>query len=165
MPWTPQETQRLRFRLAWRGYNQKEVDLFIDEMTSELDRLKATNAALRQEVQELSRELAEHREREKTIRNVLANVQKASDIMKANAEKEAKLLVAEAELRAEKMLQAAHQRLAQLHQDISELKRQRIQLEAKLKSIIESYRQLLDAQRESDQEAHNVEGKVTFLNR
>ncbi len=165
MEWTPAETGKKRFPLKWRGYSPREVDLFVDQMASDLDRLKADNAALQREVQQLTKELAEHREREKAIRNVLANVQKASELMKANAEKEAKLLIADAELRAEKILQAAHQRLSQLHQDINELKRQRIQLESKLRSTIETYRQLLDAQREDHAETEAVEGKVTFLNR
>jgi len=165
MEWMPEESRKRTFRLAFRGYHQKEVDLFIDEVTAELDRLKADNATLRREVQELSKELAEHREREKAIRNVLTNVQKASDLMKANAEKEAKLIIAEAELRAEKILQAAHHRLAQLHQDINELKRQRIQLEAKLRATIETYRQLLDTPREDAHQAEEMDNKVTFLNR
>lgn len=165
MEWTPRDLERKRFPVTWRGYSQREVDLFVDQTASEMDRLKAENAALQREVQQLSKELSEHREREKAIRNVLTNVQKASELMKANAEKEAKMIIADAELRAEKILQAAHQRLSQLHQDIAELKRQRIQLESKLRSTIETYRQLLDAQREDDHEAETMEGKVTFLSR
>lgn len=165
MELTPKDTERKRFAVTWRGYSQREVDLFVDQTAAEMDRLKADNAALQREVQQLTKELSEHREREKAIRNVLANVQKATEVMKANAEKEAKLIVSDAELRAEKILQAAHQRLSQLHQDIHELKRQRIQLETKLRSTIETYRQLLDAQREDDHEAEALEGKVTFLNR
>ncbi|MGQ9749473.1 DivIVA domain-containing protein [Desulfosoma sp.] len=165
MEWSLGESSKRRFRRAWRGYNPREVDLFIEELKADLDRVKAHNAALQREVQDLAKEVSEHREREKAIRNVLTNVQKASEIMKANAEKEAKLLIADAELRAEKILQSAHRRLAQLHRDISELKRQRIQLEAKLRSTIETYRQLLDAQREDDQTEESVDGKVTFLNR
>ncbi|MEJ5347597.1 MAG: DivIVA domain-containing protein [Desulfosoma sp.] len=165
MEWTLLEKNNRRFRLAWRGYSPKEVDLFVDQTLSELDKLKADNAALQRQLQELTKEVSEHRDREKTIRNVLANVQKASEIMKANAEKEAKLLIADAELRAEKILQAAHQRLAQLHQDINELKRQRIQLEAKLRSTIETYRQLLEAHQETVREEDGIESKVTLLSR
>lgn len=165
MEWMLNDTGNRRFPLTWRGYSRREVDLFADQTAAEIDRLKADNAALQREVQQLTKELSEHREREKAIRNVLVNVQKASELMKANAEKEARLIIADAELRAEKILQAAHQRLAQLHQDIIELKRQRIQLETKLRSTIETYRQLLDARREDHHEAEAVESKVTFLNR
>jgi cell division initiation protein len=79
--------------------------------------------------------------------------------MKANAEKEAKLIVADAELKAEKMLQSAHQRLAQLHQDIVELKRQKIQFESRLRSTIESYQQMLDMQKDNEAEGE-PEGKI-----
>ncbi|ROR01752.1 DivIVA domain-containing protein [Desulfosoma caldarium] len=159
------ESFKRRFRLSWRGYNTREVDVFLDEVMADLNKLKAHNAALQREVQDLAKEVSEHREREKAIRNVLTSVQKASEIMKANAEKEAKLIIADAELRAEKILQSAHQRLAELHRDINELKRQRIQLEAKLRSTIETYRQLLEAQREDEPAEEGLDTKVALLNR
>ncbi len=94
---------------------------------------------------------------------MLFNAQKATEQIKANAEKEAKLILADAELKAEKILQTAHQRLAQLHEDIHELKRQRTQLETKLRSTIETYRQLLDMEKEDNE--GDIENKVKFLNR
>ena len=84
---------------------------------------------------------------------MLINAHKTVEQMKANAEREARLIIADAELKAEKTLQSAHQRLAQLHQDIAELKRQRIQLESKLRSTIESYQQMLDIQKEDEAES------------
>jgi cell division initiation protein len=163
MDWKPLELESRRFRTRWRGYDRREVELFLQQTAETLQRLQVENGQLRKEMQQLSRELADYKDRDKTIRNVLLSAQKATEQVKANAEKEAKLLVSEAELKAEKILQGAHQRLSQLHEDILELKRQRTQLETKLRSTIETYRQLLDLEKDDETEAE-LENKVKFLN-
>jgi cell division initiation protein len=164
MKWASIEIQHKRFRTRWLGLDPREVQLFCQQLTEETHRLKAENSGLRKDLQEQEKELLEHREREKTIRTVLVNVQKTAEQMKANAEKEAKLIVAEAELKAEKILQGAHQRLAQLDSDIAELKRQRMQLETRLRSTIETYQQLLDMNKEDNQQDEPL-SKVKLLNR
>jgi cell division initiation protein len=83
--------------------------------------------------------------------------------MKVNAEKEAKLVVSEAELKAERILNNAHNRLAQIHEDIAELKRQRTQFELKLRATIETYLKMLDMQKEEEIEVSDLESKLKFI--
>lgn len=144
--------------------DRRQVELYCEQMTEEVQRLQTENSELGRSFQETEKELKDYKDREKTIRNVLLNAHKTVEMMKANAEKEARLIVAEAELKAEKILQGAHQRLAQLHGDISELKRHRIQLETKLRSTIQTYQQLLDMDKEDEKESE-IEDEVKFQNR
>ena len=44
---TPVDIQQKEFRLAWRGYNERDVDSFLDELTEEVSRLLAENRRLR----------------------------------------------------------------------------------------------------------------------
>jgi cell division initiation protein len=157
--WTPADIQHKQFRRRLMGLDPKDVEQFLQMAAEEMTHLRMESADLRRKMGEQEKELREYKEREKTIRNVLLNAHKTVEQMKANAEKEAKLIIADAELKAEKMLQSAHQRLAQLHQDIVELKRQRIQLESKLRSTIESYQQMLDMQKDNEAESE-PEGKI-----
>src|SRR6266536_2440154 len=46
---TPQDIQQKEFRLAFRGYNERDVDQFLDELTDEVARLQAENRRLRDE--------------------------------------------------------------------------------------------------------------------
>jgi cell division initiation protein len=78
----------------------------------------------------------------------MLNSQKVLDQMKQNAQKSAELVIADAEVNAEKILSRAQNRLAQLHEDITELKRQRMQIEVQIRSIIESHTKLLDIGKE-----------------
>jgi cell division initiation protein len=158
------EIEHKRFRTRLIGLDAKEVELFCQQQAEESRRLHDENTGLHKDLQAQEKELQEHREREKTIRAVLLTAHKTAEQIKGNAEKEAKLIVAEAELKAEKILKGAHQRLAQIHDDIAEMKRHRILLEAKLRSTIETYQQLLNMDREDEKESE-PQAKVTVLNR
>lgn len=48
---TPVDIQQKEFRLAMRGYNERDVDQFLDEVTEEVARLYADNKRLREEVE------------------------------------------------------------------------------------------------------------------
>ena len=47
MPLTPQEIQDREFREAFRGYNQADVDLFLDQVTEEYTHLFEENQRLK----------------------------------------------------------------------------------------------------------------------
>src|SRR5437016_5511891 len=47
---TPVEIQHKEFRLAFRGYNERDVDAFLDEVTEEIARLHAETKRLRDQL-------------------------------------------------------------------------------------------------------------------
>jgi cell division initiation protein len=79
------------------------------------------------------------------LRNTLVTAQKMTEEIKGNAKREAELIMKEAELRAEKLLDQAHQKLAQVQAEIAELRRQRDVFGAKLRSHLKTHQDLLDA--------------------
>jgi cell division initiation protein len=83
--------------------------------------------------------------------------------MKDNARKSAELIIAEAEVKAEKILNKAHNRLAQLHEDISELKRPRMQIEVQISSVIESHSKLLEISKDGTKEMDEEDAKLKVL--
>ena len=83
--------------------------------------------------------------------------------MKDNARKSAELIIAEAEVKAEKILNNAHNRLAQLHEDISELKRQRTQIEVQIGSIVEAHSKLLELSKEGAKTMDEQDAKLKVL--
>jgi cell division initiation protein len=83
--------------------------------------------------------------------------------MKDNARKRAEVIISEAEVKAEKILNKSHTRLAQLHEDIAELKRQRTQIEIQIRSVLEAHSRLLDMSNEEKQAIEEEESKLRFL--
>ncbi|MBI5895190.1 MAG: DivIVA domain-containing protein, partial [Desulfobacterales bacterium] len=104
-----------------------------------------------------------YKEREETFKRAMLNSQKVLEQMKENARKSAEIIIADAEVRAEKILNRAHNRLSQLHEDISELKRQRMQIEVQIRAIIESHTKLLEIGKESMDALNESDDKVTVL--
>lgn len=58
MALTPQDIVRKEFREALRGYNQADVDLFLDEVVEEFTRLSDENAKMKARVATLQQELS-----------------------------------------------------------------------------------------------------------
>jgi DivIVA domain-containing protein len=48
---SPADVQEREFRLAFRGYNERDVDVFLDEITEELSRLLGENRRLREQLE------------------------------------------------------------------------------------------------------------------
>jgi len=164
MQLTPLDIQQKQFRIRYlRGLDSKEVEAFLHQVADYVSGLLSERDELLKELAEKRRQINAYREREATLKNTLISAQKAVEQMRANAEKEARLLVSEAEVKAERLLNNAHQRLAQLHADISELKRQRTQFELKLRTTIETYLKMLEAQKEEEAEIADLESKITYF--
>ena len=152
-----------QFKVRFRGFDIQEVDEYLDQMADAFLALQAKNERLMEDMQRLGRENKEYREREETFKRALISSQKAMEQMKENARKSAELIISNAEVKAEKILNRAHTRLAQLHTDIAELKRQRIQLETQIRAILESHTKLLEMEKKDMAASDEEESKLTFL--
>lgn len=160
---TPLDIQQQRFKTRFRGFDVREVDTFLEQMADVLESLQSENQRLRKEIKRLQLEGQGYREREESFKRAMLNSQKVLEQMKQNARKSAELVVAEAEVTAEKILNRAQNRLAQLHEDIIELKRQRMQIEVQIRSVIESHAKLLEIGKEDTRIREEEDGKLKLF--
>ncbi len=163
MKLTPLDIQQQQFKVKFRGFDIQEVDNFLEQMASEFEALQNENIMLQEQTGKLEAEIKGFKSREDTFKRALANSQKVMEQMKENARKSAELILSNAEVKAEKLLNKAHNRLAQLHEDTAELKRQRMQIEIQIRSIIETYTKLLDMGKEERKKMDEEDSKVAFL--
>ena len=162
---TPLDIQQQQFRTRFRGFDVHEVDTFLEQMAESFESMQAETEDCMEKIQRLEHEIRGYKEREDAFKRAMLNSQKVLEQMKENARKSSELIVANAEIKAEKILNQAHNRLAQLHADIAELKRQRMQIEIQVRSIIEAHSKLLDLGKEEAKALDEVESKVKFLNK
>ena len=160
---TPIEIQQQQFKVRFRGFDVREVDRFLEQMTDTFELLQQENENAQNEIRRIKLESQGYKEREETFKRAMLNSQKVLDEMKENARKSAELIVANAELKAEKILNRAHKRLAQLHEDIAELKRQRMQIEVQIRSIIEAHTKLLEIGNEGMKAMDEEDAKLKLL--
>jgi len=160
---TPLDIQQQQFKVKFRGFDIREVDAFLDQMAATFESLQCENENLRAEIGKLKLANQQHQEREESFRRTLLNSQNVMDQMKENARKSAELIVANADVKAEKILNRAHNRLSQLQADIAELKRQRMQIEVQIRSIIESHTKLLEMGKEEMTALDEEDAKVKLM--
>ena len=160
---TPLDIQQQQFKTRFRGFDVLEVDTFLEQMADVFESLQSENKRFRKEIKRLQLEGQGYREREESFKRAMLNSQKVLEQMKQNARKSAELVVAEAEVTAEKILNRAQNRLAQLHEDITELKRQRMQIEVQIRSVIESHAKLLEIGKEDARIREEEDDKLKLL--
>ena len=163
MALTALDIQQQRFRTKVRGIDPKEVQAFLDQAAAAFEDLQRENHRLTEEVRTLIGEIEEHRKREGAFKRALMHSQNVLDQMKVNAEKQADLIVVEAENKAERLLHQAQRRLSQLQEHITELKRQRVQIEVEIGSVIESHRRLLTLGQEQIRALDEQDEKLKVL--
>jgi len=162
---TPTDIQQQQFKVKFRGFDIREVDGYLEETAAVFETLLDENEKLRGKTERLNLENQGYKKREEIFKRAILNSQKVLEQMKQNAQKTAERIIAEAEVNAERILNRAHGRLAQLHEDIAELKRQRMQIEVQIRSILEVHTKLLDMGKEESKDADDEDLKVKLLNR
>ncbi len=160
---TPLEIQQQQFKVKFRGFDIQEVDTFLEETADAFEMTLRENENLKEEIQRLKLEIKGYQKREETFKHAMLNSQKVLEQMKENARKSGELVVAEAEVKAEKTLNRAHNRLAQLHEDIAEMKRQRMQIEIQVGSIIEAHTKLLEMSKEEARKIDEEDSKLKLF--
>jgi cell division initiation protein len=160
---TPLEIQQQQFKVRFRGFDVREVDHFLERVADSVADLREENKQLYEEQRRLKMELLGYKEREETFKRAMFNSQTVLEQMKDNARKSADIIIADAETKAEKILNRAHSRLSQLHEDIAELKRQRIQIEVQLRGVIEAHSKLLDIGKEGAEALDAEDDKIQYL--
>ncbi|MBU1342121.1 MAG: DivIVA domain-containing protein [Proteobacteria bacterium] len=160
---TPLVVKQKEFTTRFRGFDVQEVDFFLEEVSKELDKLNHAIQSLHEENHRLNLENQGYRKRENSMKNAMIQSQKVLDQMKENAQKSSQLTMANAEVEAEKILNRAHKRLSQLHSDIIELKRQRIQLEMQISAVLESHSKMLEMTKEENKAADETDSTLKFI--
>jgi len=149
---TPLDITQKQFARAFRGYSREEVEGFLALVAVEFEALVKETLALRADNQRKAEDIAEYKGRERALQETLVAAQKASEEIRDSARKEAEITISDAELQAEKIVQGAHARFLRIADDINELKRQRLQFEANVRTLAESHLKLIEAFREPSRE-------------
>ena len=163
MKMTPLDIQNHRFRKTFRGYDGHEVEIFLEMVASELESLIKENSYLDEELSRKNSELVDYREREAALKDTMITAQRIAQDMKQNVAKEAQIILSEAELEADKIIKNAHERVIRLQEDINDLKKQRMQAESELRSLLQTHLKLLDIASEDERDIAELEDKISLM--
>ncbi len=162
---TPDVIKQKEFTTKFRGFDVQEVDTFLEEVALEIDKKEIEIQRLKDDCHRFDLENQGYKKREASLKRVMLHSQKVIEQMKKNAEKSAEMVIARAEVEAERILNKSHLRLSQLHSDINELKRQRMQIEVQIGSVLESHSKLLEMSKEESKVSDEADSTLQFFKR
>jgi len=161
---SPIDIQQKQFRVKFRGFDVREVDAFLEEMATGFEALEKESKDKAAEIQRLTRDIQDYKAREETFKQAMVDSQRVIEQMTENARKKGELAIADAEVKAEKILNRTHNSLSKLHSDIAELKRQRVQIEVQLRSVVEAHTKLLFTNIEGVDTLEEKDSKIKVVN-
>lgn len=153
----PLDLRQHKFKPAFRGFDKTDVVAFLTEAADDYEHALREIDRLRSDLARMETVLAEHREREGTLRATLTTAQRLADEMKDAAQAEARMIVREAQGRSDLLLQKAQARLEEIEREINEMRLRRRDVEGTLESSIQSLYHALEFIREQEQQK---EGEV-----
>jgi len=145
------------------GYSRMEVDQFMLELAEVLGSAADTQKGLKKKIKQLEMSVKEYRQRDETLRDTLMSTQKMVDDLKVTASKEAQLIIDEARAKADATVQNGHNRLAQIHEEIEHLKRQRTTFEVQLKGLLKSHLEMIEMSDPEKEKSEELESKLKYL--
>ena len=146
---TPLDIQQQQFKTKFfGGLDPEDVDAFLQTVSQEMENLSRENSDLREQARRNADTAAEMTMREGQLRETMLAAQRITEEMKANSQKEATLIVSEAELKGERILADAENKLAQLQTQIGDLRREKLQFEMALKSLLDTHYKMLSLNEE-----------------
>ena len=148
---TPADINNKEFTRSFRGYDEDEIDTFLDQVIHDYEQLFKENAELKGQAEQGGKDLANYRQIEKSLRDTLLIAQKKADELVAQAKKDAEGLLTAAHKEADELRESTQQSCAALRQQAEQDAQHEIELrqeqltETRLKyeAIVKKQRQFL----------------------
>ena len=87
---TPMDIQNHEFKKSFRGYNEDEVDEFLDRIVADYEKLLRENEKLKEKAGSNEKEITHYKGLEQNLQDTLIVAQKTADDVLSNARKNAK---------------------------------------------------------------------------
>lgn len=157
---TPLDIQQMAFRVKFRGYDQEEVNRFLEEVARTVESLNRDNAGLRERLAVLEQQVTELKRAEATLSNTLMSAQSLADDVKRNAQRDAELIVKEAELKAEELFRQARIELADTQRELALLQKQRLLMVERMRATLHTFERMLDIEASEAYHDHEMVSDV-----
>ncbi len=158
---TPMDIEQQEFSKSFRGYNEEEVDDFLDKIVKDYEELINENVRLNEEIEKMQEKLKEFSEIEENLRSALLNAQKSAEEMKGRGESEAKIIIKKAELEAKALKQQVFQREDLVKNEIDNLRRYKFIFKEKFTSMLNLYLKMIENENFEEKGNYKIEEEVS----
>jgi len=143
MPLTPLDIHNKEFSRSFRGYDEDQVNEFLDQVIKDYEALIRENKDLQTKSAALEERLSHFANIEDTLSKTIIVAQEAADEVRNNAKKEAQLTIKEAEKNADRIINEALSRSRKIALETEELKKQASVYRTRFRTLLEAQMELL----------------------
>jgi cell division initiation protein len=141
---TPLDIRKKEFRRSVRGYLDEDVDVFLDTVADEFERVAKVNAELEARVKSLEDEAAGHAHIREALEKTLVAAQLQSEEIRTNAQKESQSMLRDAEAKAKAVVDDFYAQTQAVQQTLIQLKLLEEDFRFKFKALLEGYLKLVE---------------------
>lgn len=145
MPLTPLDIHNKEFSRSFRGYDEDEVNEFLDQVIKDYEMVIREKRDLEDRLKDMQERLGHFNNIEETLNKSIVVAQEAAEEVKRNAQKEAKLIIREAEKNADRIVNEALSKARKIAIEIEDLKKQSKVFRNRFKMLIEAQLEMINS--------------------
>ena len=138
MKLTPLDIHHKEFGRSLRGYNEEQVDQFLDEVADEFERLFKENIDLSERLEAANQRVAGYQSMEATLNNTLVSAQRSAEDIVAKAGVEATTMLRDAELKSKEIIHNALQKRQVVANELVRIKQAEEEYRMRYKALLDA---------------------------
>jgi cell division initiation protein len=143
MALTPLDIHNKEFGRSFRGYDEDQVNEFLDQIIKDYEANIRENKDLQNQLAAIQERLAHFSNIEETLSKTIIVAQEAADELRSNSKKEAQLIIKEAEKNADRIINESLTKSRKVSVEIEELKKQASIYRTRFRTLLEAQLELL----------------------
>ncbi|QHS22184.1 DivIVA domain-containing protein [Virgibacillus sp. MSP4-1] len=144
MALTPLDIHNKEFTRTFRGYDEDEVNEFLDQVIKDYEKVIREKKEYEEEVADLKERIGHFNDIETTLNKSILVAQETAEDVKNNANKEAKLIIKEAEKNADRIINEALSKSRKITLEVEELKKQAKVFRTRMKMIVQAQLDMIE---------------------
>jgi len=152
---TPLELKEQEFKRVFRGYDEEEVDEFLEKVFKDYEALYKENLNLQEQLEQKEGNIGQYRNLEETLKSTLVVAQQTAQDLRLNSEREAEAiraaahkdaatLIKESQLKAEEIINQAKQEAIRIIDEYEAVQKKTQMLKVKLRAFLKAQLDLVD---------------------
>ncbi|AIQ19862.1 MULTISPECIES: DivIVA domain-containing protein [Paenibacillus] len=143
MPLTPLDIHNKEFSRRIRGYDEDEVNEFLDQVIKDYESVIRENKELHNQLLSIQERLDHFVNIEESLSKTIIVAQEAADDVKNNSKKESQLIIKEAEKNADRIINEALSKSRKVAIETEELRKQASIYRTRFRTLVEAQLELL----------------------
>ena len=134
---TPLDIETKEFKKGLRGYNEQEVNGFLDEIQKDYENLYRENIEIKDKLNALIEQIKRYKTIEETLKETLITAQQTAEEVNLNAQRKSVLIIDEAHHQAKKIIEESNNDVIQIKREYEHIRKEFLVFKGRFKALLE----------------------------